>query len=58
MSPTVPGYCGRLLYTGEPDNPIRIEVADLSPLSVLELEALERFAQARLTIIDAEPQPD
>ena len=53
-------YGDRLLHSGDPEHPLLMlhMRAELTPLTVYELAALDTFTRARLTIIDSEPQPE
>jgi hypothetical protein len=53
-------YGDKLMHSGDPEHPITVlhRAAAIDRLSRAELEALDRFTQARLTIIDAEPQQE
>ena len=52
-------YGDKLVHSGDPDNPVLVlhKKAEVAPLSPSELDALDRFTQARLTVIDAEAEP-
>jgi hypothetical protein len=60
MSKIVPKrYGDRVTHAGDPEEPVRhvVGVADIEALSLAELDALERFCQARLAatvVIDQE----
>lgn len=47
----------KLIHSGDPENPIQVlhKAARIEALTPAELDALDRFVRARLTIIDAEP---
>jgi hypothetical protein len=51
-------YGDKLIHSGDADNPIRVmhEAARISDLSPVELEALDLFTRARLTVIDVETE--
>lgn len=50
-------YGDKLIHSGDPENPIQVmhKAAKIEALTPAELNALDAFTQARLTIIDAEP---
>jgi hypothetical protein len=53
-------YGDKLIHSGDPENPIQVmhraaRIADLSPV---ELEALDLFTRARLTVIDVEDETE
>jgi hypothetical protein len=50
-------YGDKLIHSGDPENPLRVlhKQAGIERLSPAELDALDRFTQARLMIIDIEP---
>ena len=61
MSKLNPAHYGeRVQLAGDPDNPIHhtVAVIDLSRLSSPELDALERFTDARLTARDVQDHSD
>jgi hypothetical protein len=52
-------YGDKLIHSSDPENPIQVmhhaaRVGDLSPV---EVEALDLFTRARLTVIDVEAEP-
>lgn len=51
-------YGDKLQVAGDPENPLRVlhEAVSIERLSPVELDALERFARARLQAIDVAPQ--
>jgi len=53
-------YGDKLIHSGDPENPVQVmhKAAPIERLSSVELEALDYFTQARLMIIDAEPQTE
>lgn len=50
-------YGDKLIHAGDPENPIQVlhKAARIETLLPHELDALDAFVEARLTIIDAEP---
>jgi hypothetical protein len=53
-------YGDKLIHSGDPENPIAVmhRAARIGDLSPVELEALDLFTRARLTVIDAEAEPE
>jgi hypothetical protein len=53
-------YGDKLIHAGDPENPILMlhKKAEMAPLTPSQLALLERFAQERLTVIDAEAEPE
>ncbi|HYZ40799.1 MAG TPA: hypothetical protein VE687_09250 [Stellaceae bacterium] len=46
-------YGGRVVHSGDADHPIIVGVVELNTLSTAELDALERFTEARLHATEA-----
>jgi hypothetical protein len=53
-------YGDKLVHSGDPENPIQVlhKKAEMAPLTPSQLALLERFAEERLTVIDAEAEPE
>jgi hypothetical protein len=53
-------YGDKLVHTGDAESPIVVmhQAARIGDLSPVELEALDLFTRARLTVIDAEAEPE
>jgi len=51
-------YGDRLLHAGDPENPLRVlhESVNLDRLNDAELDALEKFAQARIEAMQGQPK--